>query len=297
MPLPDGDAVFGRSMTTPWVSVAGEVPMGASSSLPITWDRLKGLTDLPRLFADSPAPARLVDPGVPLWADLGWRQIVAENLQVQGDAALAALRSVMLDRSTVRPLVFADHALVEGVDLMVAVVADRLEYDRWAQTHTDREYRPALQWLALDPTIYTAAWSDTAWESAGTTRTTSVVNIGRDVVRTGRGMSLRIEAVTTVTSPRIRVVHPGGEVEQITWQGLVIHPGQALTVGADRTPRIGSRVVSASMRSPNGSGPASRAPRWPEWHPGPPDDLTRNVVTVSAASGTWTGRLRTRSGW
>lgn len=298
MVLADGDAVFGRPMSAPTVDSAQDVFMGASSSLAITWDRLSGLTDLPRLGSESSPPDRLVDPGVPLWADLGWRQIAATNLQVEGDDAIRALRRVMSDRFTVRPLVFADSAIAPGVDLMVAVVADRCEYDRQAMTHQLREYRPALQWVGLDPTIYTAAQEETTWSTAVTSKTAYVHNVGESRVLCGRGFQFRMTAVGgPVVSPRVRVTHADGTVEQITWQGLSFTAGQVLTLGDDRVSRVGSRDVSGYVRSLNEDGTPTHAPRFPEWHPGEADDDTQNVVQVSAQSGQFTGFVRSRSGW
>lgn len=272
MTLQDGDATF-----------AG-VTMGARSAHGITWEELVGLTDLPRSNIDNPPPQRLHDPAVPGWADIGWRQITAANLQVAGDPKIRDLRSAMMDRLSIRPFVFADVSIAVG-DLMVAVVADRLEYGRGPIQHSVREWVPSAQWLAADPTIYSSTATSTAIDTAGDPFVAvTVTNAGTFATPSGRQWTASLTATGgSVGSPYIAIPATG---QVVTWQGLTMTTGQVLVVDVNRSSWVGALGLDGLVRS--GS---SEFPDWPILQPG------ANTVRVGCASGRLVGSLSSRSSW
>jgi len=272
--LPDGDASFGG------------VQMGATSSTKILWDRLTGLVDLPRPAADNPRPQRIHDPAVPGWADIGWRQIIAENVQVLDDSALMSLRAAMADRLTLREFKFHDSLLTDDEDLMVAVVADQMPFGRTAAEFANRNYQPSVQWLAADPTIYSATAGDLAFGGGGSPVTTvdlTVTNNGTMESPSGRAWTLRLTAHGTTTSPSIRNVESG---QVVTWAGLSMTSGQVLEVDVNRSSWIGSLGVDGYVTSGG-----SDFPNWPTLPPG------ESTIRIACATGALSGNFHPRSTW
>lgn len=268
--LREGDALF------------GSVEMGASSDLGINWDDLVGLTDMPRVGTDNPPPERLCDPAVPQWADIGWRQITAQNVLVHGDDKVRALRAAMQDRYTLRPLRFADASIADG-DLMVMVVADRCEYARGVLSHSQREYRPSLQWLAADPTIYSADPTPHDFDTTTVLHADiSVTNDGTFASPSGRAWTIEMTAVGTTKNPFVQIVANG---QIVTWQNVTLTDGQALVVDEFRSSWIGALGLDGTTRSAGGSEFAD----WPIFAPG------ESTFRVGCSSGRLTGTLSTRS--
>jgi hypothetical protein len=269
MTLADGDATFDT------------VTMGASSEHGINWDRLAGLTDLPRL--DSDPPDRIHDPAVPAWAQIGWRQVTASNMSVKDPTKLLALRTAMTDRVTIRELVFHDSMLSDD-DLMLACVADRCEYDKGAVEHSQGEYEPSLQWLAGDPTIFSDAVGDLSFGGSPVAYADlTVTNEGTFASPSGRAWTLRIQAHGPVVSPYIRI---SAHNESITWRGLAMTSGQVLTVDEFRSSWIGSEGQDGYVRSDD-----SDFPNWPILRPGV------QTFRVGCVSGLISGNLHPRSTW
>ncbi len=272
--LPDGDARFGG------------VQMGASSSTGILWDRLSGLVDLPRPSADNPRPQRIHDPAVPGWSDIGWRQIIAENVQVMNDSALMSLRAAMADRLTLRAFTFHDSLLTDAEDLMVMVVADQMPFGRTAAEFVNRNYQPSIQWLAADPTIYSAVAGNQSFGGGGDPVTTvdlTVTNNGTMQSPSGRAWTLRITAHGTVTNPSIRRTGTG---QVVTWAGLTMTSGQVLEVDENRCSWIGALGVDGYVTSGG-----SDFPNWPTLPPG------ESTIRIACASGALSGNFHPRSTW
>lgn len=269
MPLAEGDALWNG------------LTMGATSALKINWGRLAGLTDQPR---NDDTPARLHDAAVPRWARIGWRQITATDVVVDGDQKLRELRAAMADRETIRPFRFKDAALSDD-ELAVYALADRCEYDKGAIEHSQRDYRPSLQWQAADSTIYSADPTVVAFggvSGLGVDEKT-VTNAGTFATPSGRAWTLTITAKSAVTSPFIRIQAHG---ESVTWRGLNMTTNQVLRVDENRSSWIGSLGLDGFVRSD-----LSDFPNWPVMQPG------NQTFKVGAVSGLVTAELTYRSAW
>lgn len=163
----------------------------------------------------------------------------------------------------------------------------------WPGAEVTTEFTAQL--VAEDPVLY-AATPTTAWTTASATAsaTFEAPNDGRLVPFARRAWDVSITAATTLTNLTIRVDHDDDSTwEQIQFQGTIT-AGQTLTVGADLLPRVGTAIRSGWVRSLTQAGLASRAPRWWDLHPSTGSD-DNNEVTISAASGTFTGTVLTRS--
>lgn len=268
MTLPDGNAQW------------RELQMGATNDTGIWWDTLTGLTDVPRLGADSPPPDRLRDTAVPGWADVGWRQIAAQGLHIEDDTRLSNLTAAMLDRHTVDWLVFHDDA-VSDVDLAVAAVADRCEYPKNAAAHTNRAYTVALQWLAADPTIYSYVATVLTEDTPATTQTFEFENVGRWASPSGRAWTLEITAETTLQNPYVRSETTG---QVVTWQGVTLTAGQTLVLDEFRASRVGSLRKDGYATTG-----VTKGADYPILQVGD------NEFTIGGSSGTCTGVLTARS--
>lgn len=258
--------------------------MGAGNDKAIQWDALSGLVDLPRLGSDSPPPSRLRDTAMPGWADVGWRDVQAINAHANGDAAIAELSELMLDRHTVYPLAFRRDMLAEGVELCVYAVADRCEFGEDAQVYANRNYRPSLRWLAADPTIFTSTATTITRASGAAEHSLLFDNEGRWASPSGRAWTLTITASGgTATSPYVELADTG---QRVTWQGLALTSGQTLSLDEYRASRIGALRVDGYVRTGT-----QVAPDWPIHEPG------NNTFLVGAASGNVTCTLTCRSTW
>jgi hypothetical protein len=154
----------------------------------------------------------------------------------------------------------------------------------------------ALQWAASDPTVYTYEQTTALLVATGSptgSASGQAANPGIEVPWARRAWDLRWTAHGTVTSPRIRVEHPGGAWEQVTLQGLTMAGGQVLTLGEDRLFRVGTQVVNGYARFQTNATVSSRAPRWPRLLTSTGTD-SANVVTMSVATGTFSGFAKVR---
>jgi hypothetical protein len=158
-----------------------------------------------------------------------------------------------------------------------------------------------LAWEATDPTAYSAAQAaeiiDT--EDPQSSVTFEVANAGGYRPAARRAWEFRMTAHGTVTSPRIRVDHADGSWEQVELSGLTMTGGQVLTLGPDRVFRVQSILRTGNVRSTTSSwvpGATSRALRmWRLLHSTGSDG--NNEVTMSVASGAFSGFCKTRSTW
>jgi hypothetical protein len=280
------------------------IEMGASSVLGARWDTLSGLGGVPRHGADNPPPARLRDQAVPGWATIGYRTITALGLKVgrgkithadaeesTADEVLAALRSAMADQDTVDHLIFRD--LVRSTDdLMVAAVADVLDDTRDKFTYTNRAYTPTVQWLAADPTVYSAQATTPAPTEGGpdSTQTIHFTNAGDWATPSGRAWTLAITAVGgTVLAPYIENTTTG---QRITWPhhgpggSFELHAGQTLTVDTYRRSKVGTVAVDNIPRTG-----VTLFCDWPILQPG------ANEIVVGCWSGTVSASFTARSTW
>lgn len=266
----------------------GGVEMGATNATGIWWDTLTGLTDLPRLIGESQPPARLHDPAVPAWADIGWRQITAEGIHVDDDTKMLNVRGAMSDRRNLKALTFRD-SLFSDDDLMVWAMADRCEFPRNAVSHNQRAYVPSLQWLAADPSIFSAAETDLSFGGGGSPVAyvdLAPTNEGTFATPSGRAWRLRITAHGNVERPYIRRGPTVGNWEQsITWH-LNMTGGQVLELDVNRSSWIGALGVDGLVMSDDDD-----FPNWPILEHG------ANAFRVGCVSGTISGNLFYRSSW
>ena len=271
MTLPNGDATW-RGYT-----------MGASATRKALWSPTEGLVGLggpPRSPKDNPPPERLCDPCVPGWAVLGWRQITANSMAVLGADEMDDLAATMVDHETIDEFVFHD-ARRSASDLVVFAVADRCEYPLDALTHTQAEYRPSLQWLAADPTIYSAtATTQTFGGTPVAYADLTVANAGNLASPSGRQWTLSITAHGTVTGPYVRIT---AHDEAVSWPALTLTDGQTLTVDAQRRSWVGALRVDGLI--------GDDFPNWPILRPG------SQTVRVGATTGTVSGSFVSRSSW
>ena len=156
----------------------------------------------------------------------------------------------------------------------------------------------AVAFVAADPVLYSAT-QETETVDVGSpvsTHSFEVANEGVLVKRAPRGWEWRLRAHGTTTNPRIRVDHADGTFEEILFSGLTIPNTHVLTIGADLVPRVQSAIVSGRIRSTTEAGGPGRAPRWWRLHPSNGSDGA-NEVTVTVASGAFSGYCKTRSTW
>lgn len=260
------------------------VYMGASNDLAIHWDTLTGLSDAPVLGSSSAPPARLRDTAMPGWADVGWRTIAAQNLQITTDDAIAGLVESMRDMHTVYAFEFADHS-ISDLTLMVAAVADRCAYPRNAVSHSEREYRAQLQWLAADCTIFSADTRTPASDivGAGDEHEFVFTNDGNWASPSGRAWTLQVTADTAASNVYIRSETTG---QIVTWQGLTVPEGAVLVLDEYRNSRIGALGLNGFPHT--GSVPA---PDWPISQPG------SNTWVIGCETGEIVPVLTVRSTW
>lgn len=273
MTLANGDATW-RGYT-----------MGASLDLAALWsptDGLLGLGGPPRSPKDNPPPDRLHDPCVPGWATIGWRQITANNMAVQGADEMDALAATMVDHDTIDEFVFHDERR-SSADLAIAAVADRCEYPLDALTHSQAEYRPSLQWLAADPTILSAT-ATTQTIGTGTPvghGDLTVTNAGNFASPSGRQWTLTITARGgPATGPYVRI---GAHGEEVSWPALTLTDGQTLTIDAQRRSWVGALRVDGLI--------ADDFPDWPILQPG------AQTMRIGVDTGTIEAELQSRSTW
>lgn len=144
-----------------------------------------------------------------------------------------------------------------------------------------------------DPVLYTSTYAERTWPSGApdTTDTFNAANAGWEVPFAHRAFELRLTAHGTTVRPRVRVDHPDGSFEQVTFD-VTMSGGQVLTLGADGYPRIGSQIASKCISTnQTGLSTPSRLP-WRLIDSTGSDG--RNEVTVSVQSGAFSGYLRTR---
>lgn len=195
-------------------------------------------------------------------------------------------------------------AFVPSATPLPLVIAGR---QRWAQV-LDADPKLAPEWpgpekstslvvsfVAADPVLYGAAPSTFTEPSPGTSWEFEAPNAGVEVPDALRAWNFTITAASTLVDPRIRVDHAGGSFEQVTFSGLTMTTGQVLTV-SELIARVGTQRVTGYVRSLTERGTAGRTFRaWRLLDSTGSDD--RNEVTVSAASGTFTGSCSVRSTW
>lgn len=153
-----------------------------------------------------------------------------------------------------------------------------------------------VAFTAVDPVLY-AADPDTETVPLGSpvsTHSFEAANDGRLVDGARRAFEFWIRAHGTTTNPVIRVDHADGTFEQVTFQGLTMTSGQVLTIGADLVPRVQSAIRSGYVRSTTQLGGTSRALRPWRLLPSSGSDGA-NEVTISVASGTFSGYCKTRA--
>jgi hypothetical protein len=118
-------------------------------------------------------------------------------------------------------------------------------------------------------------------------------NAGTFIPGAPRAWDVRMTAHGTTTNPKIRVDHADGSFEQIEFVGLTMGGGQVLTIAEDLYPRVDGQIVSGRIRSTTETGGPSRAARWWRLLRSTGSD-GQNDVTVSVASGTFHGYVKTR---
>jgi hypothetical protein len=150
-----------------------------------------------------------------------------------------------------------------------------------------------VNFVAPDDARYTSAQALPINVNSPTTSANGQApNAGTFVEHARRAFEFRFTAAAGgCTNPRVRVDHADGSWEQITLQGLSMTAGQVLTY-VDGTWRLGSAPVSGRVRSASNVG-AGRAPRLWRLLPSTGSDGA-NVVTMSVATGTFTGFTKTR---
>lgn len=259
-------------------------------------------------------------PGASVASLTGWRTVAASYPNSDSSTFASA---GLPDRSAPKPRLRLNlHAssnaqLLALIDAAVAAFVPSLDplpltidgRSRWVQVvSVDPESDPSwageevttscvVEFVAVDPVQYSAtqATETIATGDPQTSVTFEVANDGSLVQQARHAWEFRMTAHGTVTNPTIRVDHADGTFEQVLFQGTMTG-GQVLTVGADLVPRVGSQVVSGWVRSTTESGGPSRGARWWLLHPSDGADEA-NEVTMSVASGSFSGFCKTRSTW
>ena len=153
-----------------------------------------------------------------------------------------------------------------------------------------------LGWMPSEPWAYTYEQTTAAYWPTGDPVTGAAFeapNPGRLRQHPRRAWEVRMTAHGTVRAPWIRVDHPDGTFELISFPDLVMTGGQVLTIGPDLLPRVSGRIVSSYLRSLTELGRSSRAPRWWNLHRSTGTD-GGNQVTVGVSTGSFSGWVKVR---
>jgi hypothetical protein len=221
---------------------------------------------------------------------------VEPTLELNLHAATEAELATLVDQ--------AMEAFTPSATPLPLVIAGR---QRWVQV-VDAEPVLAPEWpgaevtttfvatfVAADPVLYAATPTTYTKGSAGSSWEFEATNAGAEVPDALRAWSFTITAASTLVDPKIRVDHADGSFEQVTFSGLTMTTGQVLTV-SELIPRVGSQRASGYIRSLTEAGTAGRTFRaWRLLDSTGSDE--RNEVSVSAASGTFTGSCSVRGTW
>jgi hypothetical protein len=156
-----------------------------------------------------------------------------------------------------------------------------------------------LAWKPSAPHVYTleqftaALWSP---DDPVSSAEFQALNPGRLREFAGRAWQLRMTAHGTLVSPWVRVDHPDGSFEKISFSGLTMTGGQVLKVedvGLGVQATVNGRIKSGHIRSVTERGIVARAPRW--WRLLPTTEIpAANTVAVGAAAGVFSGFMKTR---
>ncbi|RTL08428.1 MAG: hypothetical protein EKK62_07670 [Acidimicrobiia bacterium] len=220
--------------------------------------------------------------------------VLQQRLIALTNDALLNLRQAMKPRprpDDEQPLTFEGFAFPDEHRLYVR--PSLCQFRLTASATLGQVYVVDCAWTSTDGLVYS---EEQAVETFGTvtpvtSATFEVANDGLDVGQAGRAIEVRITAQTTLTSPSVRFDHEDDTFELVTFSGLTMTAGQVLTVRDDLLPRVGSQIVSGYVRTSTDVASGSRHGRLWQLPPGASD------VTVTAASGTFSGFVKTRSVW
>lgn len=153
-----------------------------------------------------------------------------------------------------------------------------------------------LQWVAADPTAYSAEQTTAKLVNTGSpvsTTTFEAPNAGGYRSAARYAWEFRMTAHGTTTNPRIRVDHDDGTFEQWLFSGLTMTGGQVLTI-IEGIPRVAGSLVTGYVRVTTDKGGPGYGRRPFRLLASDGED-GKNEVTMSVSSGTFSGFCKVRS--
>lgn len=157
-----------------------------------------------------------------------------------------------------------------------------------------------VQFTAEDPVLYASSQATALNVSSGSPVSTAsgeAANGGWLVAGARRAVEWRLTANGATTNPTLRLDHADGSFEQVSFTGLSMTGGQVLTIGDDLVPKVDGDAVSGRARWANQDVTNARGSIGGfRLHPSTGSDGA-NEVTMSVASGAFSGFCKVRSTW